>query len=193
MVLNIRITNKKVTIPLSTLLSKYDPHITRILISCPSIVDDSLMYLTADIIIQNYPNTADARWHEVRHVNDWSDSEICDIWTQNHRSIKLTLILWFAVLLILPFKLTSINVVTACVEYPFCFISLHYYTSFRITVRCYICWQTPQTLQRLQVSCVSHCVLNFIWQPRVQMTWRWRHLCKAIKSLFAQLCAFFFV
>ena len=78
--------------------------------------------LTADILIQNYPNTMNARWHEVRSVNviekpqnDLSDSEICKIWTQNHRPIAV--ILWFAVLPISPFKITkSINVVTLCVN-----------------------------------------------------------------------------
>ena len=30
------------------------------------VVDDSLIYLTADILIEKYPNTVNARWHEVR-------------------------------------------------------------------------------------------------------------------------------
>ena len=46
-------------------------------------VDDSLTYLTADILIQSYPNTMNARWHEAKSINvieksqnNWSDSEI---------------------------------------------------------------------------------------------------------------------
>ena len=90
-------------------------------------VDDSLIYLTADILIQNYPNTTNARWHEVKSVdviekpqNDWSDSEICEIWTQNHRPIALTVILLLAVLHISPLKIISINMS------PFCFSLLKY-------------------------------------------------------------------
>ena len=40
-----------------------------LLFSCPSMkhgVDDPLIYLTADIIIQDYPNTMNAMWHEVK-------------------------------------------------------------------------------------------------------------------------------
>jgi len=43
-----------------------------LLFSCPSMkhgVDDSLIYLTADILIQDYPNTVNARWHEVKSVD----------------------------------------------------------------------------------------------------------------------------
>ena len=32
-------------------------------------VDDPLIYLTADILIQNYPNTVNARWHEAKSVD----------------------------------------------------------------------------------------------------------------------------
>ena len=32
-------------------------------------VDDSLIHHTADILIQKYPNTVNARWHEVRNVD----------------------------------------------------------------------------------------------------------------------------
>ena len=96
------------------------------------VVDDSLIYLTADILIQIYPTTVNARWHEVMSVdvienkqNHWSDSEICEIWTQKHRPIPV--ILWFAVLPISSFKiLTSINAVTKCVKYPFWFSPLKY-------------------------------------------------------------------
>ena len=59
-------------------------------------VDDSLTYLTADILIQSYPNTMNARWHEAKSINvieksqnDWSDSEIYEIWTQKHRRITV--------------------------------------------------------------------------------------------------------
>jgi len=40
-----------------------------LLFSCPSMkhgVDDPLIYLTADILIQIYPHTMNARWHEVK-------------------------------------------------------------------------------------------------------------------------------
>ena len=43
-----------------------------LLFSCPSMkhdVDDPLIYLTADILIQNYPNTVNARWHEAKSVD----------------------------------------------------------------------------------------------------------------------------
>ena len=70
-------------------------------------VDDSLIYLTDDIIIQNYPNTVNARWHEVRNVdviekpqNDWSDSEICE----NRNIVRLQ-----SVLHISPLKIISIK------------------------------------------------------------------------------------
>ena len=53
--------------------------------------------------------------------NDWSDSEICEIWTQI-RSIPV--ILWFAFLHISPFKILSINVVTPWAKYLYWFISL---------------------------------------------------------------------
>jgi len=49
---------------------------------------------SADILIQTYPNTMNARWHEVESVdviekpqNDWSDWEKYEIWTQKHRPI----------------------------------------------------------------------------------------------------------
>ena len=49
-------------------------------------VDDSLIYLTADILIEKYPNTVNARWHKAKSVdviektqNDWPDSEIYEI------------------------------------------------------------------------------------------------------------------
>ena len=32
-------------------------------------VDESLIYLTAYILIQKYPNTVNARWREVRSVD----------------------------------------------------------------------------------------------------------------------------
>jgi len=94
-------------------------------------VDDSLIYLTADILIEKYPNTVNARWHKAKSVdviektqNDWPDSEIYEIWTQKHRPISV--ILWFTVLHILPLKIISINIVTAFVKYPFWFSSLKY-------------------------------------------------------------------
>ena len=60
-----------------------------LLFSCPSMkhgVDDSLINHNVDIIIQNYPNTLNARWQEGKSIdvikqNDWSDSEICDVWS----------------------------------------------------------------------------------------------------------------
>jgi len=52
-------------------------------------MNDSLIFHTSDII-QNYPNTMNTRLLIGRRVglaektqNDWSDSEICEIWTQN--------------------------------------------------------------------------------------------------------------
>jgi len=94
-------------------------------------VDDSLIYLAADIPIQNYPNSMNARWNEVKSVdviekpqNDWSDSEMYEIWLQKQRPI--TVILWFAVLHISPLKIISINIVTSCVKYPIWFSSLNY-------------------------------------------------------------------
>ena len=60
-------------------------------------VDDSLIYLTADILIEKYPNTVNARWHKAKSVdviektqNDWPDSEIYEIWTQKHRPITVS-------------------------------------------------------------------------------------------------------
>ena len=61
-----------------------------------------LIYHISDIIqiIQIQMNT---RWHEGKIIgvaektqNDWSGSEICEIWTQKHRPIPV--ILWFAFL-----------------------------------------------------------------------------------------------
>jgi len=47
----------------------------------------------------------------VKLQNDWSDSEMCEIWTQKNHTILV--ILWFAFLHISPFKIVSINVVTS--------------------------------------------------------------------------------
>jgi len=61
-------------------------------------------------------------WKKTPTQNDWSDSEICEIWTQTHRPIPV--ILWFAFLHISPLKIISINVVTSWTKYPCWFISL---------------------------------------------------------------------
>jgi len=83
-------------------------------------VDDSLIYLTADIQIQNNPNTINASWHEVKSFDVIEKNA-----TQNDRSLRnvrklntetsytsTTLILWFVVLHISPLKIKSINIVT---------------------------------------------------------------------------------
>ena len=83
--------------------------------------------------------------------NDWSGSEICEIWTQ--KNCPIPVILWIAFLHISPFKIISINVVTSCIQYPYWFISL-----------------------LLMLHVLIHCEFSFDWQTVlwVQMTSWWR-------------------
>ena len=120
--LNILTAQQKEIIPLSTLfLSKQTPRVVRILRLSSGYLFPVhqwsnhcvALWMTRwfFIILQIYPNTMNARWHEGKRVgvnekpqNVWTGSET---WTQKKRPIPV--ILWFAFLHISQFKIISIN------------------------------------------------------------------------------------
>ena len=70
-----------------------------------------------------------AKWHEGKIVglieesqNNWSDSEICEIWTQ--KNCPIPVILWFAFLHVSPLKIIYINIVTHELSIRCCFFTV---------------------------------------------------------------------